>query len=340
VGEGVDQDAVEWISFGGGLAQGGDEQSAGFKGDVGGVGQIEEGEWGAGLRAEPGFEKRSDGRGGGGPEIDGDVVFRESPGGKVWAGVGGADGDKEARGFETESGEAGVGGGDGSDLLGLIEGAGGFGDGEREGAAVDEGDGGGLAVGEFDGEAEAEARTAETELVRADFVEETRAIAEQDGGADDGVPDDVAKAAQAGEGEADLVPIGVEGERVRRAYGLEAAGGEGDGAGVGDVEREGLAGEERGGEGDGGLVQLAGMVGVGVDGDDVEGDGERLCAGSGEANAFPVERGGDLERNEGQRGVAVVAEGEEGADGDLLIGGEKMDVEIEGVETDGYRRGG
>ena len=78
---------------------------------------------------------------------------------------------------------------------------------------------GALAVGEFDGEAEAEARASEAELVRADLVEEASAVAEQDGDAGDGVPDDVAKAAQAGEGETDLVPVGVEGEIVRRADG-------------------------------------------------------------------------------------------------------------------------
>ena len=217
---------------------------------------------------------------------------------------------------KPRSGGAGVGGGDAGDLLGLVEGAGGLGDGERDGVAVDEGDGGGLAVGEFDGEAEAEARAAEAELVRADLVEETRAVAEQDGDAGDGVPDHVAKAAQAGEGEADLVPIGVEGEAVGRADGEQALGGEGDSAGVGDVELEGWPGASGGGEGDGGFVQLAGVVGVGVDGGDLEG-GLALCV---EREWLPVERGGDLQGDAGERGFAVVADGEQGANGDLLVG--------------------
>ena len=42
------------------------------------------------------------------------------------------------------------------------------------------------------------------------------------------------------------------------------------GAGVGDVELKGGAGSERRGERDGGFVELAGVVGVGVEG----GDGE------------------------------------------------------------------
>ena len=138
---------------------------------------------GAGLLAEPAFDEGGDGCGGGGPEDDGDVVLGEGEGGEVGAGVWRAVGDKDAGSLEAESGEAGVGGGDGGDFLSLIERAGGLGDGEREGAAVDEGHGGGLAVGELDGEAEAEARTAEAELVLAHLVEETRAVAEQDGDA-------------------------------------------------------------------------------------------------------------------------------------------------------------
>ncbi len=112
-------------------------------------------------------------------------------------------------------------------------------------------------------------------------------------------------------------------------------GGEGDSAGVGDVELEGLAGGERGGERDDGFVQLAGVVGVGVDGGDVEGDVVSLAVGGGDANALPVERGGDLEGDAGERGLAVVADGEQGANGDLLVGREKMDVEIEGGHGDG-----
>ena len=59
----------------------------------------------------------------------------------------------------------------------------------------------------------------------------------------------------------------------------------------------------------------------------------------GDANAFPVERGGDLQGNARERSCAVVADGEQGADGDLLIGGEKMDVDVEGGEGDGLALG-
>jgi hypothetical protein len=90
--------------------------------------------------------------------------------------------------------------------------------------AVDEGDGGSAAVGELDGEAEAEMGAGEAELVLADFVEEAGAVAEDDGDAGDGIPDDVAEAAQAGEVDADLVPIGVEGDVVGGSDGEEALG--------------------------------------------------------------------------------------------------------------------
>jgi hypothetical protein len=266
-------------------------------------------------------------RGGSGPEFDGNVVLGEIPGGEVGAGVRITDGDKKAGSLKAEGGEAGVGGGYRGDLLGLIQRVGGLGDGERDRMAVDEGDGGSLAVGEFDGEAEAEARAAEVEFVLAHLVEETRAVAEHDGGAHDGVPNHVAKAAQAGEGEADLVPIGVQGEAVWSADGLQALGGEGDDAGISGVELDGLTGQERGVEGDGGLVQLAGVVGVGVDG----GCLKRNVVGV-DANALPVERGGDLQRNMGERGDAVVADGDESANGDLLVCRAKMDVEIKGGE--------
>ena len=75
--------------------------------------------------------------------------------------------------------------------------------------AVDDGDCGRLAVGEFSGEAEAEAGAVEMEFLAADFVEEARAVAEDDGKAGDGIPDDIAETAQAGEGDADLIPVGV-----------------------------------------------------------------------------------------------------------------------------------
>ena len=67
------------------------------------------------------------------------------------------------------------------------------------------------------------------------------------------------------------------------------------------------AGGERLGERDGGLVQLAGVVGVGVERGDREGS-----VVAADANALPVERGGDLQRDAGERRFAVVADGERG----------------------------
>ena len=173
-------------------------------------------------------------------DCDGDIVFGEGPGGQVGAGVGGADGDKEAGGLEAQGRAAGVGGGHAGDLLVLIEEAAGSVTASGDGVAVDEGDGGRLAVGELDGEAQAEARAGQPQLVLADLVEEARAVAQKDGNAGDRVPDHIAKAAQAGEGEADLVPVGVQRQVFGGADGEQALGGERDRAGVGDVELEAL----------------------------------------------------------------------------------------------------
>ncbi len=115
---------------------------------------------------------------------------------------------------------------------------------------VDEGDGGRLAVREFDGEAEGKARADEAELVAADLVEEAGTVAEDDGDGGDGIPDDVAEAAQAGKVGGDFVPVGVEGEGLRRAEGDEALGAGRDDAGVDGVELKACAGRERCGEGE------------------------------------------------------------------------------------------
>ena len=155
-----------------------------------------------------------------------------------------------------------------------------------------------VAVGKLDGEAKAEVGAGEAKLVFADFVEEAGAVAEDDGNAGDGIPDDVAEAAQAGEGGVDLVPVGVEGDVVRGADGEQALGVDGDGAGVGDVELQGGAGGEGLGESDGGFVELAGVVGVGVEGGDGKGDVVEV-----DADALPVERGGDLQGNVGEGGL-------------------------------------
>ncbi len=100
VGEGVGEDAGELV--GRGLANGGDEQRAGFKGRVFGVGQIEDGELGAGRLAEPALQKRRDGGGGRGPACDGGFVVGENPERGVGGCFGLADGDKEAGRFKAE----------------------------------------------------------------------------------------------------------------------------------------------------------------------------------------------------------------------------------------------
>ena len=193
---------------------------------------------------------------------------------------------------------------------------------------VDEGDGGGLAVGKLVGEAQAEARAGHAELLPAHFVEELRSIAQENRLAGDRVPDHVAEAAQAGKIDAHLVPVRMLGHAVRGADGHEALGGGGDRSGVGHVEPEALAGRKRLGERNQGLVQLAGVIGVRVDGGHLEGGVLKLALGAVEANLLPVERGGDLERNVAERALAVVANGEEGADGDLLSRRVEPEVEV------------
>ena len=137
--------------------------------------------------------------------------------------------------------------------------------------AVDEGDGGRVAVGKFDGEAETEVRASHAQLVLAHLVEDARAVAKNDGNAGGRIPDHVAETAQAGEVDADGVPIGMEGDVAGSSDDEKALRRLRDDAGVGDVELEGCAGGERLGERDGGLVKLAGVVDVGVErGDCVE----------------------------------------------------------------------
>ena len=94
------------------------------------------------------------------------------------------------------------------------------------------------------------------------------------------------------------------------------------------------------GSGDDGFGHPAGVVGVGVD--EVGGEGERSGRAAGEAaggDGVPVQRGGDLEDEAGERGGAVVAEGEAGADGDCGGGGSEVDVEVVGGEGEGAALG-
>ena len=94
--EGVDQNAVQctrnriraW------LAERRSEECAGFERRVFRVWQIEQSELSARLFAEPALQKRSHRFGRRGPELHGDIVLWESPGGEVCSGMGFANGDK------------------------------------------------------------------------------------------------------------------------------------------------------------------------------------------------------------------------------------------------------
>ena len=194
-------------------------------------------------------------------------------------------------------------------------------------------------MGKLVGEAQTEARAGHAELLPAHFIEKLRSVAQENRLAADRVPDHVAEAAQAGEINANLVPVRVQGRVGRSADSHQTLGGGGDQAGVGYVELETLAGLKRLSERNQGLVQLAGVVGVGVDGGHLEGESLILASGAVEANLLPVERGGDLERNAAERALAVVADGDEGADGNLLGRRVEPDVEVEAGEGDGLTLG-
>ena len=325
VGEGVDESAIELVSGSG--AKAGGEEGAGFEGRVVGIGQVEEGELGARMMAEPAVKEGRNGVCFSDPRLHGDVIVGGGEGGEVGAGVGGAFGHEEAgreeaqgRRFKRASCDAGKIG------IGSLW----IGDGEWDGKTVDERDGGLLSTRIFDGEAETEARVGERELVAADFIEDARAIAEEDGETGGRIPGNVTEAAEAGKGGRDFVPVGVEGNAFRSAEGDEPLRGGGDRAGIRDVELEGVAWRERRGKRDDGFVELAGMVGVGVE----RGDGERRIA-AGEANLFEGERRRELQGDAGEGGLAVVAHGDEGPCGDAMGSGLQMDVEVVGGEGEG-----
>ncbi len=119
--------------------------------------------------------------------------------------------------------------------------------------AVEDGGGGRLGV-ELVGDAEGGGGVLVEELLAADLGEEGVALAERDGDGDDGIPDDVAESAQAGEGGGDAIPVGGFGGGGGRADGGEAAGGERDGSAVVDVESEAGLGSEGLGQGDDGFT--------------------------------------------------------------------------------------
>ena len=200
--------------------------------------------------------------------------------------------------------------------------------------SVDEGDGGRLAVGKLDGEAKAEVGSREAQLVFADLVEEARAVAKDHGHCGDGIPDHVAKAAQARERGVDAVPVGVQGHVLGSADGDEALIVSGDGAGVGDVKLKDGAGGEGLRQRDRGLVQLAGMVGVGVE----RGYLQRNVLAQ-NADALPGERGRELERDMAEGSLAVVANGEDRSYGNVTVRGVQTDIHVEVGGGDGLALG-
>ncbi len=230
------------IEFAGrGLANGGDEEGAGFEGRVVGIGEIEDGELRARRLAEPALKERRNERSGGGPTLDGRFVRGEDVERGVGSRARSADGKEEAGSFKAKSRLVEAGGSDAGDLR-----AGGLRlrERDRHAMAVDKGDGGRLAVGEFTGELKAEACSRHAKLVLTHFVKDAGTIAEDDRHAGNGIPDDVAEASEAGEVDADCVPVSMEGDISGRADVGEALRGLGDDAGVGDVELERGAGSE------------------------------------------------------------------------------------------------
>ena len=179
VRKGVGKDAVELL--GRGLTNGGGEKRAGFKGSVFGVGQIEEGELGARLLAEPALKKWSDRGGGRGPIFDGGFVSgQRKERGVSPACLSVRMARKRLGASNAEDGVVKRCRGDARDF---IAGGRSVSDSERRGVAVDECDGGRLAVRKFGGETQAEARAGHAEFVLTHFVEDAGAVAENDGNA-------------------------------------------------------------------------------------------------------------------------------------------------------------
>src|ERR1700733_9009683 len=195
--------------------------------------------------------------------------------------------------------------------------------------AVDESNCRRVAMRKFSGEAQAEMSACHTKFVLAHLIEDARAVTEDNGNGGRRVPNYVAEAPKTGEIAVDLIPIGMEGHIIGRPNCQETLRGLQDGSGIGDVELESCAGSEWGGNGDRGLVQLAGVVNVGVE----RGDGEGGVA-AGDADALPGKGRRDLQWNVGERSYAVVANGDGCAHGNLMRGGVDMHVEIEVSERD------
>ena len=131
----------------------------------------------------------------------------------------------------------------------------------------------------------------------------------------------------------------MEGEVLWGADGEEAMGVGLNDAGVGGVNLEGCAGRERSGEGDDCLMELAGVVHVRVDGGLLERGVVKIGIRAGDADLLPVERRGELQGKMREGRGAAVADGEDGADGDVVIGGAEVNVEVESGVGDGLALG-
>ena len=186
----------------------------------------------------------------------------------------------------------------------------------------------------FNGEPDPEMRSREALFVRADLVKKPSPFAQERRDAGDGIPGHVAESPQSGERDADLVPIRVQSHLRRCVNHIQPLRGGGNVARVDDVELERCAGSERLRERDGSFAQLAGVVHVRFEKCHREDNVLERGAGRGNADPFPLESRGNLQRNAGQWRLAVVANCELSAHGDVLLDSAKSDVEIEIGEGD------
>src|SRR5579871_6112639 len=142
---------------------------------------------------------------------------------------------------------------------------------EGYGLSVDNGNGRSLAVGELRSEAQAEGRASGVEFLAGYFFEEPGSITEEDGKAGDGIPDHIAETAKTCKRWADFVPVsvrcgvfwrcGVVGRSSRKPTACGR-----DSSGVGDVELHSCARSQGLWQGYNYFVQLACVIGVGIDG--------------------------------------------------------------------------
>ena len=86
-----------------------------------------------------------------------------------------------------------------------------------------------------------------------------------------------------------MIPIRVEGDLVGGSNGEQALRVGGDSAGVGGVELKRCAGSQGLRQRDGGFVELAGVIGIGVEDSDGEGYVPGLAPGEDETDPLPVQ---------------------------------------------------